>query len=671
MANRRLIDVDDLFRMKIVDEPDVDPSGNLVAFTVTRLDKEANAYRAQIYVHDLKTGDSRPLTTGDNRDTQPKWSPDGRTIAFISDRATPGKKLRRIWNMPANRGEAVPLTDPDLSIESFEWSPDSRRIAFVAAVGEPAASNPVSSSDVRVIDTARFRFDGRGFLHDKYRQIFVLDVDTGFSRQVTSGRFEHTQVSWSPTGYELAFAGNRTVGWEFSRVQDIYAIRLPGGAIRKITDGNGAWSYPSWSPSGRFLAFYGTRRLQAPSPRTEVFTCRSTGRDLKSVTAASDLHFQDSSISDWTGYASRPPVWLSEAALASVVSDRGAVRLATIEVEHGVVTTLTPESGRVGAPCSLPDGGFLFPANNFTDPGELRRLTNDRVIETITGFNAGWRNQVEMTTPEPLSARSPDGEIVHGWLLLPTSSQQTDPSPLLLQIHGGPFGMYADTMMHEFHLLASKGYAVVFCNPRGSAGYGDRFAAILSPEWGENDLPDLLAMVDAALDRGGLDENQMGVLGGSYGGFMTNWVMAQTDRFRAAVTQRTLSDLYSAWGTDDIFFADGNTTFEATPWEDPELFHRLSPITYVEEMVAPMLIIHSEQDYRCPIGQAEQLFVALKRLGRTTELVRFPDESHGLSRTGKPAHRVERLAHILRWFATYLPQTDAVDNQPPSDMAPE
>jgi dipeptidyl aminopeptidase/acylaminoacyl peptidase len=385
-----------------------------------------------------------------------------------------------------------------------------------------------------------------------------------------------------------------------------------------------------------------------------VFLVESSGDGLRSISAELDVDFHDASIADWAAMQILAPVWLDHTALALVASVHGNVRIARLEIKAGQLDYLTPDSGRAGSPCPLPDGGMIFAANSFIDPGELNRLSPDGRVEAITSFNADWRAQVELAVPEPLSATSQDGEQISGWLLRPTGPVDERGAPVLLEIHGGPFGMYADTMMHEFHMLAARGYAIVFCNPRGSAGYGDRFAGLLTPEMGENDLPDLMAIVDAALALDGLDETRMGVLGGSYGGFMTNWIVAHSDRFRAAVTMRSICDWYSTWGTDDIFFGECNVTFGATPWENPEIYFRLSPIAYVEQMTAPLLIIHSEEDYRCPIGQAEQLFTSLKRLGRTTELVRFPDESHGLSRTGQPRHRVERLEHIVRWFESHL-----------------
>jgi dipeptidyl aminopeptidase/acylaminoacyl peptidase len=225
---------------------------------------------------------------------------------------------------------------------------------------------------------------------------------------------------------------------------------------------------------------------------------------------------------------------------------------------------------------------------------------------------------------------------------------------MILQIHGGPHAMYADAFMHEFQLMAARGYVVVYTNPRGSAGYGERFTRDTHLRWGETDMPDLMAALDHVLSLGYVDESRMGVTGGSYGGYMTLWVIGHTERFKAAVAQRCVSNLYSFYGTSDIGWNFIDYEFGGTAWERHEHFMKYSPISYVKDMTTPLLLVHSERDFRCPIEQAEQVFISLMRLGRKVEFVRFPDENHNLSRTGKPKHRVERLEHIMRWFDTHL-----------------
>jgi dipeptidyl aminopeptidase/acylaminoacyl peptidase len=651
MSDKRHIEADDLFRMIQVNDPDVAPDGRTVAYTVTMLDKEDNRYSAAIWTLDLESCTPSRLTSDEHRDGAPRWSPDGSRLAFTSDRNEDEQGKGQLWLMSARGGEAQRLTKLAEPVEDYSWSPDGRSIVAVSKVREIPA-NP--DSDIRHIRTVRFKFDGEGFLDDKYRQIFVIDAETGEARQVTHGAYDHRDPCWSPSGYEIAFAADRAVGWEYRPNRDIYALRVQGGSIRRLSDGTGKWSSPSYSPDGARIVCYGTRRIESDSPRTEIFVLPAGGGAPQSVTEGFDRGFSDGCIADWISFPPRRPLWLDDANVAVVYGDRGSVRLAMVDVDESSVTTLTGDRRRVGAIAPAPDG-FVYTGNDAASPGEL--YMSDRAggaERKLTGHNDAWLAEVEISVAEPFETPSADGTPVQGWLMKPIGFEEGVRYPAVLEIHGGPFGMYGETFMHEFQLLAAKGYAVVFCNPRGSTGYGDAFAGDLFRAWGINDMPDQMAVVDFAVAQGIADPQRLGVTGGSYGGFMTNWIIGHTDRFKAACTQRCLSDMFSAYGTDDIFFAAGKQTVGGDPWEDPEIYWKLSPISYVGNVSTPLLITHSEEDYRCPIGQAEEMFTALKRLGQEVELVRFPDESHGLSRTGQPTHRIERLQYITGWFDTHL-----------------
>ena len=652
---RRSVSVQDLFELRSVDDPMVDPVGSQIAFVVTWIEQEDDCYRSSIWVRDFATGDQIRLTSGRYRDSKPAWSPDGSSLAFISDRGDCEDDAgAQIHVIPASGGEPRQLTRHAHGVDAFEWSPDGTRMLFVAGQTTSRPDGNERDSDVRVVTTARFRVDGAGYLDDRYKQIFILNVRSGAIRQLTDGPYDHQHATWAPNGNEIAFVGNRREGWEFSNVRDVYLVKTESAVVRRLTDGDGHWSHPAWSPDGSRLAAYGTRDFKSQSARNEIFTIAIGSGDVRSASAKLDVDFRDSTTSDWNGWGLVKPRWLEDRSVVCVAGVAGQVRPVRVDLEAGELSYLAESGGRYGHPQPLRDGSFVAVRTDFTDPGEVVKIDRSGETEALTDFNRAWRDSVEVAIPEPLDVTSPDGESVAAWLLKPPGLADGQQAPLLLEIHGGPFGMYCDTFMHEFHLLAAQGYGVLFANPRGSAGYGDRFAGLLLPEMGENDLPDLMAAVDRAVAEPWVDAGRLGVLGGSYGGFMTNWAIAHTDRFRAAVTQRTVSDWYSAWGTDDIFYGDENATFGATPWEDPELYYRLSPISYVERMTTPLLIIHSEHDYRCPISQGEELFIALKRLEHEVEFVRVPDESHGLSRSGKPSHRVERLKHILRWFDTQL-----------------
>ncbi len=643
---------DDLFDIRIVSEPQSSPDGRLLAYTVTQADEKENRYRAAIWLVPTDGGEPWRLTSGQHRDGMPRWSPDGATIAFTSDRDPDETGKGQIWTIPTTGGEPARLTSLARPVEDFAWSPSGTQIALVSKV-RVGPERP--DSDVRVITTIRFRFDGEGFLDDHYRQIFVVDVSSGKTRQVTEGPFEHLHPAWSPTGHEIAFSSNRDEGWEMSTVRDIYVIRPAGRAVRLVTDGTGNWRRPSWSPDGTTLACLGTRNLDSDAPRTELFTVPAAGGAPESMSASFDRSLADQGIGDSGGYPEAPPRWEADGrSLLVPCSDAGTVQLARVAAPDGGVTLLTCGRQRVSGPSLLPDGRQAIAIATATTPGDIWVREPDGELRRLTDVAESWSRQVTLVEPEPFRVKSADGTEVHGWVLKPPGFDPATKYPLLLEIHGGPFGMYSESLMHEFQVLAARGYVVLYTNPRGSAGYGDELAGALFRGWGKNDLPDLMAAVDWAIDQGYVDKERLGVLGGSYGGFMTNWVISHTDRFRAAVTQRCLSDMYSTFGTDDIYFAGSRQTIGGDPWDDPDIYWELSPITYVDRIETPLLIEHQEQDLRCPIGQAQQLFTALKRRGKTVEMMLYPDESHGMSRTGQPKHRIVRLNAILDWFDRYL-----------------
>jgi len=648
----RSVTPEDLFRIQTVSEPQASPDGTLIAFTVTRTDQKENRYYSAIWLAAVDGKESWRLTSGQHRDGSPRWSPDGATIAFVSDRNADEKGKGQIWTIPTTGGEPERLTTLARPVEEFAWSPSGTQIALVSKV-RIGPERP--DTDVRVITTIRFRFDGEGFLDDHYRQVFLVDVPGGKARQLTDGAFEHQHPAWSPTGHEIAFSSNQDDGWELSSTRDIHTIRPAGRSVRKVTDGTGSFRRPSWSPDGATIACLGTRNLGSDAPRTELFIVPAGGGAPESMSASLDRGLADQAIGDMAAFPEAPPRWEAGGrSLLTPCSDEGTVQLARIAAPDGGVTLLTDGRHRVSGASPLPGGDLAITITTATTVGDIWIRDADGGLRQITNLNDEWREQVELPDPEPFRVASADGVQIHGWVLKPPGFDPATKYPLLLEIHGGPFGMYGESLMHEFQVLAARGYVVLYTNPRGSAGYGDEFAGALYRGWGKHDLPDLLAAVDWAIGQGYVDPERLGVLGGSYGGFMTNWVIGHTDRFKAAVTQRCLSDMYSTFGTDDIYFAASEQTIGGDPWDDPDIYWELSPITYVDRIETPLLIEHQEQDMRCPIGQAQQLFIALKRRGKTVEMMLYPDESHGMSRTGQPKHRIERLNAILDWFDRYV-----------------
>lgn len=653
---KRPIRADDLFRIAMVSDPQVSPDGTQVAFVVTRMYRKENCYRSGIWTVPVAGGAPRPLTAGTARDSTPRWSPDGRWLAFLSTR---GGDKPQLWYLPADGGEARQLTNLPEGVEQPVWSPRGDALAFVSKVGPEKQSD----SDVRVIRTIRYRFDGEGFLDDKYRQIWVVPFDPSNpsmpeARQITDGPYEHRDPAWSPTGHEIAFTAARHPDWELGVLQDIWAVSAAGGPPRKITCAPGAWSEPVWSPDGTTIALLGPSDYRrADHANVLVWTVPAGGGAPVPRTAALDRSAGDTTLGDIPRFSSSPVAWDSRGeAIHFLASDHGNTHLFRVSLADNRIERVIGGQRRVGMVVPIPgDAGFVFAASTPTSPGEIYACGPDGGNELqLTDVNREWLEEVELAEPEEIWATSPDGTRIQGWLLRPPGARPGVRYPMILQIHGGPHLQYGNGFMHEFQMLAGLGYAVLYSNPRGGTGYGEEFAAKLHAAWGEADMPDLMAIVDEAIRLGGIDEQRLGVTGGSYGGIMTNWVIGHTDRFKAAVTQRCCSNYVSMYGTDDISYSTSAMTFGAEVWEDPELYWRLSPITYVENIKTPLLIIHSEEDYRCPIEQAEQLFVSLKVLRRPVEFVRFPNESHGLSRGGQPRHRLERLEAIAGWFQRWL-----------------
>lgn len=652
---RRPVQADDLFRIQMISDPAVSPDGASVAYAVTTMDREKNAYRSALWSRPLADGgEARQLTSGNYRDGAPAWSVDGRWLFFLSNRGGSSQ----IWCLPVDGGEPRKLTELRHGVESFVVAPAGSALALVAKVGpdDPDANDP------RVIRSIRYRFNGEGYLGERYRQIWCLSADPNGDpaepRQLTSGPYDHQSPSWSPTGNEIAFSAAREADWELSMTTDIWAITIAGGPLRKVTTAPGSWHTPVWSPDGLRIALTGPSDYQrADDADSWLWTVPAGGGAPEPLTSALNRSLGDHVMGDVTRFAGTPPCWSEDgASIYFQASDLGDTHLFQVDAGGKEITKIIGGTRRVSCVRPIPGGaGFVYGVSTPTSPGELFCCASDGSNERqLTGVNDEWLAGITMNEPEELWALSSDGTRVQGWLLRPPGSSPDVPSPMILEIHGGPHGQYGNGFMHEFQVLAGLGYAVLYCNPRGSTGYGEEFARKLHAAWGEADMPDLMACVEEGIKRGGIDAARLGVTGGSYGGIMTNWVIGHTDRFKAAVTQRCCSNYISMFGTDDISFVSSEMTFGAEFWDDPEVYWRLSPIAYVANMRTPLLILHSEEDYRCPMEQAEQLYTSLKVLRQTVEFMRFPNESHGLSRTGQPKHRLERLEAIGGWFRRYL-----------------
>ncbi|MFC4949344.1 S9 family peptidase [Pseudonocardia sp. GCM10023141] len=650
----------DIARVVTVSDPRVSPDGSTVAFVVRRVDMEGNRYRSAVW---LAAADGStppyPLTAGEHGDGQPVWSPDGRRLAFTS-RRSPTSEHSTLHIVPIGApGETITLCERVEPIEGPAWSPDGSRIAFASRerTGRYDDGDDERARPPRRIDRLFSRVDGEGWTIDRPRSVFVVDVDgSGPARIVAGGPYEHYALAWSPDSRTLAVTTSRGKDWDLEMIHDVHLVDVdePTAELRPLTQRDLSHGWPSFSPDGSRIATVAENVLIVPS-HSQIAVLDAVTGEQRELTRDLDLQ-----CAPYPG--ARAPIWHEDHLLFGL-EDRGNVHVYRVAVDGSAAPELLIGGTRAVTGFDLAGGTLAFVASTPTELAELFVLVDGQERQ-LTSIGAPFHRAVPVFEPEHFTVPSPagDGEI-DAWLVRPAGAADGERVPLLLSIHGGPMSQYTATWFDEVQLWAGAGYAVVWSNPHGSTGRSEAWArAIRPPEaaevpgtgWGGIDADDVLAVLDAALAREStLDPDRVGVLGGSYGGYLTSWLISHGDRFAAACSERACNNLESEeWSSDAAGFF--RYEFGITHLEAPEVYRRLSPMSYVQDISTPVLILHSENDLRCHVEQADQMFVALRMLGKPVEYWRFPEESHGLSRGGSPRHRVQRAEIILDWFGRHL-----------------
>ena len=653
-ATRRPVVPADLTRIRGVSEAQISPDGRRVAFVVTTASEDDDAYRSSIWVVETAGGEPRRFTTGPRRDTAPRWSPDGTRLAFVSDRDS--KKKPQLYVMLADGGEPTRITDLPNGVHGLwgaVWSPDGTRLALTSKVGgwkEPEDEKERGKSrPARVITTLKYKYDGEGFTHDRRPHVFVVSAEGGEPRQLTRGDFPDAWPAWSPDGTLIVFASERHETRDDDGADDVFIVPADGGELHRLTDTAGPMWYPMFSPDGRSVVYVGH-----PYPRDDGRNARLYTVPLDGAKSVCLTESVDRPAWDFTR-----PVWSADGEwMYAVFRDRARYPVYRVRAKGGEPASVFIGGERTvtGLSVARATGQIAFTATDPRSPAEVFVCHADGTSERqLTNMNAAWKAEVELSGPERFTFNRA-GFDIDGWVMKPCRVDPARRSPALLWIHGGPHREFGYYFSLEFQVYAGAGYAVVYTNPRGSQGYGEAFSRAVVGDWGGGDFADIMAGLDEALGRSPfVDADRLGIMGISYGGYMTNWAIAHTSRFKAACAEGSISNIHTQVGTSDIgHIWTVSESGGSPPWERPTWYVEHSPLTYVTRVETPLLIVHAEQDLRCPIDQAEQMFVALKKLGRDVTFVRFPDESHTFSATGTPQHRLERYRLILEWFDTRL-----------------
>jgi dipeptidyl aminopeptidase/acylaminoacyl peptidase len=647
---------EDYFAFQSISDARISPDGRQVAYVLTAIDQKKNRRNSSIWLVSVD-GQSAPrrLTAEGFNSNSPRRSPDGSRLAFLSARNTetpepassgssePARPQICILSMDG--GEAQIASHLKNGVSVFQWSPDGKR--FVA-VGRSGPSDQIArdarKSDVRHYRHILYKFNDTGWYDDKRSHLWVVELASGQDQQITSGDdWNDTDPQWSPDGARIAFVSDRTgQEYEGSQNTDVWVIAASGGALTKISDHAFEDDLPRWSPDGKQIVFAGrTTRRQFP----KLYVADAKGNaPAQLVVENLDL------IPGGLRWGPGPNNLRFESGFKGTTQVFG-VDLAA----HAVNPVTRGERGVHGFDINEKAGLMSYLANDFEHLDDLYVSRLDGGGERqLTHANSKLWSELDMAKVERLPYSSTDGWAIDGFLVKPIGFEPGKKYPMILSIHGGPAGQYGVDWYHEFQVYASHGYAVFFCNPRGSTGYGQKFERGIVNNWGGMDYQDIMAGLEAVLKQNSwIDRDRLGVTGGSYGGYMTNWILGHTDRFKAAVTLRSVSNFISDDGTRDGAYGHEDD-FKGFLFDDFDQYWNASPLKYAAKVKTPTLILHSDNDYRVPIEQGEQWFRALKHYGVTAEFVIFPRENHNLTRTGEPKHLVESLNWQLYWFDRFL-----------------
>ncbi|WDF49398.1 S9 family peptidase [Paenibacillus sp. KACC 21273] len=657
------IQPEDLYKYNWVSDPSIHPDG-AIAYVYKSIDAERNQYKTHIYYQSADRKQKKRITDGDY-DYAPDWSPNGRYLAFI--RKTDHKP--QLWILDMIDSSINQYSKLERGIGLFRWSPDGRSIILTSRVIGEREVEAHAPDRGQIVERTTPKAEGSGLWNGTYQHLFLLELSTRQMTQITEGDFDASSPVWSPDGTEISYLAQKNASIIYSDMdlvfyQDLYTLEIASGHTEIQTNHDLMISQFAYAPDRKSWTCIANDREYGSGTQNQVYRIDRSTKQIRSLTPQSQIQFGNFILNDMKTAAAIPgPIYSTDGQSIYVLGTyQGSVDLYRI-TEEGVCTPITTGGKDIHQIVYAPQQDIMVAlVSDATHPYELVTFPFLPVsniqwdeVKPLTNTHL-WLADYNVSVPQLFWYTNKEGIQIQGWLMKPTDIVDHDSKiPLILQIHGGPHAMYSDAYSHEMQALVSQGYAVMMINPRGSFGYGQHFAQACRQDFGGGDYRDLLEAVDYILQHHPeCNDHQLGICGGSYGGLMVNWIIAHDDRFRVAVTQRCISNWISFYGISDIGISYTEGIIGGNPWEDTERLWSQSPLAHVQQIETPLLIIHGEQDMRCPIEQGEQLYTALKRQGKVTKMVRYPDSNHMVLKSGKPSYRVDLLTHVNDWIKQYI-----------------
>jgi acylaminoacyl-peptidase len=652
---------DDVFALEWAERPQLSPDGSRIAYQRTFFDAMKDVRRSNLWLLDVASGTQRPLTTGSSNDRGAVWSPDGKRLAYVASDGTSAQIFVR-W---MDGGEVARITRLQQGPGNLAWSPDGRQIAFTARI--PATPKPLASdlpkppkgaewaAPMKVIENFTWRFDGAGEIEPGYSHVFVVSADGGAPRQVTQGEHDFDgPLAWTRDGKSLVLAANPVEGSEFDPLEsDLYRVAVADGTLTRLTTRDGPDNSPAISANGRYVAYVGFEDRRLGYQNTVLSVLDLDTGETRALTAGFDRSIDG-------------PQWDGDRGIWFQYDDRGVTKIGWIAARGGAIETVARDLG--GTAMGRPYDGGSFHAvggkvaythNSNERPADVAVVSRGAKPRVLTGLSDNLLAARTLGRTEEITWKSSfDQREVQGWLVYPPGFDPAKKYPLLLEIHGGPFANYGPRFAPEIQLYATKGYLVLFTNPRGSTSYGEEFANLIHHNYPGQDYDDLISGVDAVIARGNVDEKNLFVTGGSGGGVLTAWIVGHTDRFRGAVSAKPVINWYSFALTADAYGFFSQYWFPGKPWDHVEHYMKRSPISYVKNVTTPTMLITGEADLRTPISESEQYYQALKLMKVPTALVRIPGASHSINQ--RPSQMVGQVLHTAAWFERHRHREETV-----------